>query len=531
MSDVKTIFAEKKFPSFITTHSVFRSFKEVRKVFPEIGLPNTEKEIEVDNKKEAEASAQMLVTEIQGMIDKRLRTINKFAAKKISGDPEAPEKKLMGKKRKRKLENAVKLLTEIRDQILKSKGKFLVTNNGRVTLNLPKDVLDIEDKVAFKTGEGLFRVYNKLNDVLREGHFLAMTKLEDLIQFKEFSAKNVPALKYKVRFASDGSEGAWDIATMSMRGVSSCQSWASAGGVNHGTFTHIVGSIVDPFTGIIYLTSGAKFNEHGTKMIRRCIVRFMVDEKARTPFIALERMYPAMEKPALDAFIAFLKERTDNKFEVVYLPDGRKQGYVPLSKIVGTLSAQDQPYRDSQVPYKQDVNDVQGRLRQTLAPKLEAIYAAHASKVVAAARAMKVGSIPEDSKNAFKALRGTDYTWDCSYNLYQDLIADIKDFFDKRKAETYEDMDLFLRDGLEAFMTEALEERIFRVVKKSAADRIHKSRGQVADAVIKTLSKAATEKMKTFLESEINKIKIDDKKTSKKNAAASAIPIYTRLLN
>jgi len=535
MSDVKTIFAEKKFPLFITTHSVFRTFKEVRKVFPEIGLPNTEKEIEVDNKKEAEASAQMLVAEIQAMIDKRLRTINKFAAKKAAtiDAEDTDKKKPMGKRRKRKLENVVKLLTEIRDEILKSKGKFLITNNGRVTLNIPKDVSDIDDKVAFKTGEGLFRVYNKLNEVLREGHFLAMTKLEDLAQFKDFSAKNVPALKYKVRFASDGSEGAWDIATMSMRGVSSCQSWAN--GAHHGTFTHIVGSIVDPFTGIIYLTSGAKFNEHGTKMIRRCVVRFMVDEETKNPFIALERMYPAMEKPALDAFMDFLRERTDNKFDVVYLPEGRKQGYVPLSKIVGTLSAQDQPYRDSQVPYKQDVNDVQGRLRQTLTPKLEAIYAAHASKVVAAARAMKVGSVPEDSKNAFKALRGTDYNWDCSYNLYQDLMADIREFFEKRKIETYEDSELYLKEGLEAFMTEGLEERIFRVVKKSARDRIHKSRGQVADEVIAALSKTSTEKMKVFLEGEIKKIKkikIDDKKTGgKKSGAASAIPIYTKLLN
>ncbi len=303
MTATKTIFSEKKFPSFITGHAIFKSFKEVRKVFPEIGLPNTEKEIEVDNKKEAKDAATYLLNEIKDRIDRRLLSINKYAVKKDS----------MGKKRKKKLNNAQHLLTSVKTNITKAKNGFLTENNGRITLNLPTDIADAEDKMAFKGGEGLFRVYNKLNETLRAGHFLAMPKLEDLNTFKEFSAKNVPALKYKVRFASDGSEGAWDIATMSMRGINSCQTWGG------GNSTHIVGSIVDPFTGIIYLTNGGKFNEHGSKMIRRCVVRFVVDEKKKVPYLALERMYPAMEKGCLDAFIAFLKERTDNKFDVIYL--------------------------------------------------------------------------------------------------------------------------------------------------------------------------------------------------------------------
>lgn len=520
MSEVKQIFSEKKFPSFITSHPVFKNNKEVKKVFPEIGLPNTEKEIEVDNKKEAQASAVALLNEIRHMLEERIRTINKYQTKK----PDA-----IGKKRKKKLENVIKLLDTVKTEISKGgtgiKNKFILENNGRITLNLPTDVADVEEKVTFKTGEGLFRIYNKLNEVLREGHFLAMTKLEDLPAFKEFSSKNVPALKYKVRFASDGSEGAWDIATMSMRGVSSCQSWGT------GNSTHIVGSIVDPFTGIIYLTSGAKFNEHGTKMIRRCVVRFVVDEKKKVPFIALEHMYPSMEQGALDAFIAFLKERTDNKFEVVYLPSSRRYNmYVPMSKIVSSLSAQDQPYRDSGVTYKADVNDKPARIKEQVQAKLEAIYAQFAAKTVAAARAMKLGTIPEESKAAFKALRGNDHIWDSSYHLYEDLQAEIKKAFVKGM-DKHTSSDAFLKETIETFVADNLEDKIFNVVKTSARKRIPKDVGKLSDEVARDVAKASVAKLIPYFDAELKKIKVVDAKGDmKKDPAEDAIPIYTKLL-
>jgi len=516
MSDVKEIFSGNKFPSFITSHNVFRTNKEVKKVFPEIGLPNTEKEIEVDNKEEARASAEALLNMIRHTLDERLRTINKYATKKED----------MGKRRKKKLENVTKLLTDVKTEINKSgKNKFLIENNGRITINLPIDVADLEEKVAFKTGEGLFRVYNKLNDVLREGHFLAMTKLEDIQQFKDFSSKNVPALKYKVRFASDGSEGAWDIATMSMRGVSSCQSWGTSNS------THIVGSIVDPFTGIIYLTSGAKFNEHGTKMIRRCVVRFMVDEKNKTPFIALEHMYPSVERGALNAFLAFLKERTGNKFEVVYLPESRRitGSYVPMSKVVSSLNVNDQPYRDSGVQYKTDIN-TSARIKEEIGGKLAAICAQFAAKTVAGARAMKLSSVPEESKPAFKALRGNDYMWDSSYHLYEDLETFAKKAFGKTDQKKYTSNDAFMKDAIESFLGDSLEDSIFNVVKASAKKRIPKDLGKLHDDVAKDIAKISFAKITTYLNGELKKIKIVETRVKAKDPAEDMIPIYTKLL-
>jgi hypothetical protein len=516
MSDVKKIFAEKKFPSFITGHNLFKNFKEVKKVFPEIGLPNSEKEIEVDNTKEAQDAAKALLAGIQNALNERLRTINKYADKKSD----------MGAKRKVKLENSKELLTEVKNQLSKSAKNFVISNNGRITLNLPNDIISKDKKVVFKSGEGLFRVYNKLNETLREGHFLAMDKLENFHEFKEFSTKNVPSLKYKIRFSSDGAEGLWDIATMSMRGISSCQTWGT------GNSSHIVGSMVDPFTAIIYLTSGGKFNEHGSKMIRRCIVRFVVDEKKKIPFIAIERMYPSMEKPALDKFVDFLKERTDNKFEIVYLPDSRRYGmYVPMSKIVGALPAHEQPYRDSGLAYKVDVNDIKGKIREEIQTKLDSIYTAFASKTVTAMRSMKIGTVPEKSKKAFKSLRGTDYSWDCSYAVYEDLMAEIKKFFMAADVNKYTDSSSFLKENIESFKKDN-DKRIFSILKKSASTRVNKSLGSIDDEVLQTAAKLAEEKINTYFDSELKKLKPSKKTVSNKpDPAELAIPIYTKLLN
>lgn len=518
MSNVKEIFADKKFPAWITTHSVFKNFKEIRKVFPEIGLPNCEKEIEVDNVKEASTAAKNMVNSLRQTIDHRLGTIQKYSVKHADA---------IGPKRKKKLENINKLLTEVKNQLNKQSGKCITNVNGKLTLNLPADVSDVEDKVAFKTGEGLFRIYGKLNDSLRGGHFLAMEKLEDIEAFKDFSAKNVPALKYKLRFSSDGAEGAWDIATMSMRGVQSCQSWGS------GNHTHVVGSIVDPFTGIIYLTSGAKFNEYGSKMIRRCVVRFVVNDKKGAAAIALERMYPSMERGALDSFMAFIKERTDNKFDVIYLPENRAYAstYVPMSKIVSSLDTHNQPYRDSGIQYKADHFDPRARIKEQVHHKLDTMYSTFPAKVIAAARAMKIGSVPADSKAAFKSLRGTDYMWDCSYDLYQALETEIRGFVQKIKMENYSDGGMFLKDSIEGFLADNLEEKIFGICKSVSSRKIKKEFGKIDDETLRELSKAATEKVRAYFDGELKKIKIVEKRPGEPNPADAIIPIYTKLLS
>lgn len=508
MSDVKKIFKEKSFPSFITSHNIFKSVKEINKVFPEIGLPNIESDIEIDNNDEVKTAALTLLNEVNQTIDIRLNGLKKFVAKK-------PD---IGNKRKNKLQNISKLLSTVKENIAKSKNEFLVSNNGKITINLPTDIADETNKVKFKTGEGLFRVYNKLNDTLRDGHFLAMEKLENLCSFKNFSAKNVPASKYKIRFSSDGTEGAWDIVTMSMRGISSCQSWEK--NTNYGNALHVVGSLIDPFTGIIYLTSGYKYNEYGSKMIRRCVVRFIVDEKTKKPLIALERMYPAHDKASLVAFISFIQNKTDNKFKVIYLQDhSHYNKYVPMSKAVSKLGEEYKPYRDSQMQYKADVNC--GTITSQFSNKAEVIYDAFADKIITAVKSLKIKSLPEGSKSAYKILSGRDYYTDKSEILRQKLRKNISDFFQifsTKKKHT--NSNLLLKEAIESFATSSLEETIFTVIKKTAKSFVMTDK--IDDSIIKEIAKIGSIKAINYMNSSLKKIDITTQK--------SMVPIYAKLL-
>src|ERR1019366_6867394 len=409
MTDIKKAFAEKQFPTFIKNHSIFKDFKEIKKVFPEIGLPNCEKEITVDNGIVVKNAADSCIFEIKCIIENRINSLTKFSKSKTE----------MGKERKSKIDNCIKLLSSTKEICRTRPKQFIISTNGKITLNLPSDILDVDNKVVFKAGEGLFRSYNKLNEMLRACKSLPMTKFENLQSFKHFSSINIPAVNHTIRFSSNGSEGLWDIATMSMRGFTSCQTWGNTNS------THIVGSIADPFTGIIYLTSGSKFNEHGSKMIRRCVVRFMVNKKTKTPYIGLEKMYPAGDNVMLNEFIKFIKERTDNKFDVHYLQTKPySYDYVPMSKIVSNLSAYDQPYRDSGIVYETDVNDEMGLLRKALEEKISTISRMFGTKTISALKTIKLQSVIENSKKGFTALRG----YDCSYYLNNDITNAINKY-------------------------------------------------------------------------------------------------------
>jgi hypothetical protein len=334
--------ADERYPAWIKNHRAFKNTKKIDKIFPTIGLPNCEKEAEIDNASEIIASARLLAADIRGRIETRIESLRRFpsnAKKKLSD-----ERTLLHK-------NIIHLMRNVRNQISEKNLHNTITNkNGRISLNLQKDIFEEDEKKAvFKAGESLFRVYNKLNEKLLEGKFVQLEKIENFYSFKEFSRKNIPASKHKIVFSSVDKEGIWDIATMSMRGITTCQTW---GGENS---SHIIGSMADPFTGIIYLTSGGNFNNYGSKMIRRCVVRFIVNKKTGIPLIGLERMYPDYNENVLNSFIEFIKEKTENKLEVLYLFSGKvtpSNFKVPLSKKIFKLERKNYPYVDSSVSYQ-----------------------------------------------------------------------------------------------------------------------------------------------------------------------------------
>lgn len=322
------LFKEKKFPEWFTTHPVFKEVSTIKKVFPGIGLPNCEEECQLDMAGPSSEAAKELVKAVENNINNRIAKLGKW----IKSKPE------LSAARKTQGARCDSLLTAMSSLIKNKRKDFVKENNGRLTIKLPVNVMiDGDVRPVFRDGESLFRVYNKLNESLVAGKFAKMTKLEDLPAFKVFSTENVPNSKFKVVFGSDGANGAWDVATMSMRGVVSCQSWGTdakrAGGYSHCT----IGSVIDPFVGIIYLTSGMKSSEFGSRMIRRCVVRFVINGKENKPYLLLDNMYPSQDTKIITQFKNFLKKKTGGKFEVVYASgmdqNLLKDTYMPLTEL------------------------------------------------------------------------------------------------------------------------------------------------------------------------------------------------------
>src|ERR1019366_1657777 len=316
---IKQILKANKYPPFIKNHAIFKTTKTVQKIFPLIGLINCEENVVVDNSDEATRLAAILHGEIWSHVAYRPNvSILAFA------------------------------------NVLNVNKNSTTNSDGKLTLNLPEDVI-VGNKVLFKKGEGLFKAYNKLVKLVAKE--MVLPCLDDMAAFKEFSSANIPAKEHKLVFSSDGVDGVWDIATMSMRGISSCQSWTSSNS------KHLVGSMLDPFTGILYITSGSKVGDVGTKMFRRSLVRLVVNEHSKKESLLIERMYPSYDKNIATLFKDFLIRKTDNKYPVIdtlgttLYTDSH---YSPCSNTIRSLPVDNRPYCDSKVEYKTDKNDVNG---------------------------------------------------------------------------------------------------------------------------------------------------------------------------
>jgi hypothetical protein len=110
----------------------------------------------------------------------------------------------------------------------------------------------------------------------------------DVLEFFRFKRDNK---NLRVVFSSDGDAGMWDISTMAMRGINSCQSWSA------GRRSNLIGSMIDPCCGIIYLTDNTVSYGYGTNMLHRAVVRYVV-HKEHGPCLFLEKVYsrtPATE--------------------------------------------------------------------------------------------------------------------------------------------------------------------------------------------------------------------------------------------
>jgi hypothetical protein len=186
-----------------------------------------------------------------------------------------------------------------------------------------------------------------------------LTNKSQLIKSKYIS--DVFGSAIKIVFSSTGNQGAWDIATMSERGISSCQSWNRLSLINETLGNRIIGSIIDPYAGIIYISPVKNPN----LMICRSIVRFVINKENKKPYLLLERLYftgnfyyvgNALNgigyaiKHAMNLFESFL--RKESKLPVITAGTTSLASYeIPKSNVVSKLKKQYLSYRDSGIPY------------------------------------------------------------------------------------------------------------------------------------------------------------------------------------
>ncbi len=183
--------------------------------------------------------------------------------------------------------------------------------------------------------------------------YLSSTSRETLATvYKQSNRERVEAKSFfedkKISFSADP----WDIATMSMRGITSCMSWHNSHSVS------LSGSILDPYCGLISLCNKVVYHgstfAYGNGTVARAVVRLVRDNNSHHKLL-LERLYladkdiPVAQKSLI---IEVFKDYLEKKSNLQVL-EGRNNGIViPYFNHLPALSEATRSYRDSGVEYE-----------------------------------------------------------------------------------------------------------------------------------------------------------------------------------
>lgn len=357
------LFKNKNIPAFIREHSLFKQPVEVKKIFPSIGLPNFVDNVQIEKTLADLTKENSYVFNVIGAMNQIAlaghEQANVYADRlqylETKTNRDAQRDKIAKLYEFANILQAIAMCTDpYQGGVIQ--GTICLTNEKKCVLKLINDIADSSGKLIFKKGDVLFSVFHRLKtDATNLG--VAMTNLEQTDAFKVFSKENIPNKGFQIVFSSDGEEGAWDIATMSMRGIKSCQRW-------DGEYPRcLIGSILSKFVGIIYLTSGAQSENHpsfpnlGTKMIRRCVVRYAVNVDEKSPAIIIDKMYPEPDKMISAMFVESLQKRT--KLPVYHaqeLGNKLRSFYLPTEKIRDQISTREWSYQDNPLKSKHEFN-------------------------------------------------------------------------------------------------------------------------------------------------------------------------------
>lgn len=328
----KDIIKNERFPAWFRNTTILNKISGIRKIFPDINLKDYNHSVELAAL-EAKEAAIVLFSAISRFLED------------AGYNASVPD------------QNHRKNYFDIIYQLRNSSPENYITYGKTLSLVVPYNIYDnLTNKILFKKGMSFFKFYNKLKEMFP---LIVKKKLEEFLSFKHFSSVNIP-VNLTLHFSSSTEDGLWDILTMSMRGITSCQTWGNAS-----NYQRLIGSVIDPFTGIIYLTNGVMGN-YGTNMVRRCLVRYVLNRKTKKHCLLLEKMYPNYDSECAKIFIESLKSRCD--YEVIDmtalktlqgadLPAKATSFSIPLCPEVAVLNKKLRSYCDSNLTYTIQKND------------------------------------------------------------------------------------------------------------------------------------------------------------------------------
>lgn len=308
-------FNSKKYPKFFRESIILKTFQKPDKVFARIGLPNSESSLESIIIGDCVEKAHFILSALPLDID-----ANDY-----------------------KFYDAIGELLRQLECCIDNDEKFIIDD-----WHEELKIFSLKRKDNIKTILTKVKKYcikNKINCKAFDGNVKNLTAAQRL---------KLKGKKYKLCFSSNGPKGHWDIATMSMRKIRSCMRWSNANS------SSLVGSVTDPYAGIIYITDGTN-TKYGTGMIARAVVRFIICNNK--PALFLEPIYysvRAEDELYGSIFKLFLKSKT--KMEAFSSNDNyyNRDIFVPITKSIDTIinnygkydSGGHLSYSDGEIPYR-----------------------------------------------------------------------------------------------------------------------------------------------------------------------------------
>lgn len=320
-TDIKELLRAKKLPKWMTSHQSFKALTKINKVFPSIGLINCSEPCDFHGNFAYESAKTLL-----NSVKRELNNLFDICETQQYYD-------------------LCSIIEQFDTLVVDRIEDFIRFTKGKISIKLP-EVITVQDVVKYAKNIDLDALYILLNAEFSNRGFI-LAKISSLIGHKEFHANNQSVDKASIAFSSSGIQGLWDIATMSMRGIRSCIRWEGQHKLT------LIGSIADPFTGVIYLATNKK-EKLGSQMVKRCVVRFVIDGRTNTPYLLIDRMYPSLDERVLRAFTDFIVRKTSDRLPIHYGPtikaDLLEHSYIPKAPAIANLAENILPYRDTKIP-------------------------------------------------------------------------------------------------------------------------------------------------------------------------------------